>query len=115
MAEDSHRKKLEATAANNPALGSAEARSVEFYVPRAAGDALRAVEITAAARAAGCLRPVYEYRTVGVPTGKALIVADHTLAPFIVEAFVEMTKQNHGAIVIAAAAAAMSALEALAP
>jgi hypothetical protein len=113
MRDDSVRNDTGNASPPDAALGSAQARWIEFYVPRVVGDALQPLEIAAVARAAGHVRPHYEYRTVA--EGRAMIVADYDLVPFIVEAFIDMAKRSQGAAAVAAGAAAIAGLEAISP
>ena len=49
------------------------------------------------------------------PDQRALIVAEYNLAPFIIEAFIEMARRSEAEVAKAAGVAAMAGLEAIAP
>ena len=88
-------------------------QSVQFYIPKAAANAIDFAVIRQRARVAGLSHANFEYSEVKTGPGRGRITCRRELVPLFVDALAVAAGASEGQLVLDCAAAAKSALDAL--
>jgi hypothetical protein len=89
--------------------------TIQFYVPRAAGNLLDPERVRGRAIAAGVTEARFAASTYRTPLDRTRITCRLEVAQFIVEEFVEMAQTAEGQLLFDLGAAATNALDAMDP